>query len=193
MRLHQVRSLLVRRYFHAGWGDDVNANRQRGLAADVSRTIPAADDAGGPQGVSAALAREPRRDKRGQGKGRAGKRVVTLTLPWPPSVNECKRPCVVNGKARLVNTAVLTAYYGAASRHVMEQGKRGGLRGQLGLRLVLHAPDRRWYDIDNRCKPVADALQKTGIIENDSKIELLVIERGSPVPGGKVVVTVEER
>lgn len=128
------------------------------------------------------------------------KRVVTLILPWPPQVNHLYAVANIRshktGKSspRKFLSKKAVQYYEAATKEAQAQGKAGRrLGGSLRLILVLHAPTKAAYDVDNRCKALCDALTKAGVIDDDSSVDSLVVERGMPVKGGMVVVTVEER
>jgi crossover junction endodeoxyribonuclease RusA len=57
--------------------------------------------------------------------------------------------------------------------------------GRLELSVMLYPPDRRRRDIDNVCKALLDSLTFAGLIEDDSLIDKLTIERGTVVKGGK--------
>lgn len=165
-------------------------DRLRGMEAHVSRPVSAADDAGGSQGLSGAMAEEPRGGKRGEGKDRRAKRVVTLTLPWPPQVNNL----LTVARGRKILSKKARSFYDEAIVSVMQQGKAWRcLHGSLRLILVLYPPNRRRMDISNRVKAAEDALVKAGVIDDDSCVDSLVVERADPVAGGKVIVTVEER
>jgi len=53
-------------------------------------------------------------------------------------------------------------------------------------------PDRRRRDLDNLQKPLLDALEKAGIYEDDSLIDLLVTRRMAICPSGRIVVRIQE-
>jgi crossover junction endodeoxyribonuclease RusA len=58
--------------------------------------------------------------------------------------------------------------------------------GRLQVGVMLYPPDKRKRDIDNYgAKSLLDALTFAGLIEDDSLIDRLVIERGPIVKGGK--------
>jgi crossover junction endodeoxyribonuclease RusA len=62
----------------------------------------------------------------------------------------------------------------------------------LCVRICIHPPDRRAFDLDNRLKALLDALAHAGVYEDDGQIDELNIQRGPIVPGGKAIVEVTE-
>ena len=65
--------------------------------------------------------------------------------------------------------------------------------GRLEIGVMLYPPDKRKRDIDNYgAKSLLDALTYSGLIEDDSLIDRLVIERGAIVAGGKCRIYVSE-
>jgi crossover junction endodeoxyribonuclease RusA len=114
--------------------------------------------------------------------------MITLTLPFPPSVN---------GYWRNINGRTLISVRGRAYKRVVarlvqwnEAAKR--LQGRLTVQVVLHPPDRRKRDIDNSMKALLDAMQEAGVYLDDSQIDRLVIERGEVEKGGVAVITIKE-
>ena len=65
--------------------------------------------------------------------------------------------------------------------------------GRLAVHIMLHAPTRRKFDLDNMAKPILDSLEEAGIYENDNLIDSLVLRRGEIHKGeGKAIVQVLE-
>lgn len=127
---------------------------------------------------------------------------MILDLPWPPSVNGYWRaiarrtPVAVRGgrvcqilseRGRKYREAAMVAYQEQRphQRDRMPSGAR------LRCTLVLHAPTKRKYDLDNFAKGVLDSLQHAGVIEDDALIDRLLVLRGSVEKGGRVRVTLE--
>lgn len=121
------------------------------------------------------------------------KRVVTLTLPWPPSVNSYWRHnrgrTHISTEGRKFRKAVIEA--ALLKRNALEG--RGPLSGPLQLTVAAYPPDNRRRDLDNTLKAMLDGLEHGGIYHDDSQVCRLVADKFEPVAGGKVVVTVEER
>jgi len=116
---------------------------------------------------------------------------VTITLPWPPSVNHYWKPRG-NGKGM----------------YISEQGKR--FRDEVGVAVVLagkptfdspvaisivtRKPDKRRRDLDNIVKATFDALTHAGVIadDDDAHVPCFGVSVGSPVDRGAVDVTITE-
>ncbi len=105
--------------------------------------------------------------------------MITLELPFPPSVNHYWR------KGRNVT------YISKEGQHFIQDvaaivtraflandWQPWGEDVRLNVALVLHAPTRRKYDIDNRIKATLDALVKAGLFEDDEQVDTLGVSRG---------------
>lgn len=119
--------------------------------------------------------------------------MITLTLPWPPSVNTYWRhvgPRVLisaNGRQyrKAVSDLVMVA-------RVRRQLHHGPLAGRVALRIEATPPDRRARDLDNLLKAPLDALTHAGIWIDDAQIHELTIVKLSPQRnGGELRVVVE--
>lgn len=126
--------------------------------------------------------------------------MIILTLPWPPSVNDYWGHRVVQSKTQR-GRATIIAFVTKRGKMFREQAAwicraagahRNRLGGRLKVSVTLHEPDRRKRDLDNFNKGVLDAITDAGVWGDDSQIDHLVVERGDPHPGGKVVVEIEE-
>lgn len=131
---------------------------------------------------------------RGASRGKEGSvkapRSTVLSIPWPPTVNSYWRHA--NGRTLL--SADGRKYRAAVYADTAEALFRdGGFRtGRIAMRIVAHPPDRRRRDLDNILKAPLDALQKAGMYDDDSQIDVLEIRRGDPCDGGCLVVEIEE-
>lgn len=109
---------------------------------------------------------------------------IEFTLPYPPSANKIWR--YVGNKPRLSKAA--RNYRLNVSAAVFEAGNPR-LFGRLGVRIILHAKDRRKRDIDNAAKAILDSLEAAYLFDVDEQIDDLHIRRGEIEPGGRAVVT----
>lgn len=108
---------------------------------------------------------------------------MTLTLPWPPSVNHYW--------ARNRNGGLRVGERGVAYRWAVKIALRGTsrLEGRLEMTARLHPPDRIRRDIDNPLKALLDSLTHAGVYGDDSQIKRLTVELCEPRKGGAVEVT----
>jgi crossover junction endodeoxyribonuclease RusA len=70
--------------------------------------------------------------------------------------------------------------------------KSAKIEGRLAIFIALYAPTRRQYDIDNRCKAVLDALQHSGVFEDDEQVDFIWIVRRPIVKGGMCKIVLVE-
>ena len=109
-----------------------------------------------------------------------------FTLPMPPSINSYYRSL---GRGKVVISEAGRAYRKAVKDALLVQRVKY-VAGRIGLELELCFGDKRKSDLDNRCKSLQDALQKSGLFEDDSQIDLLIVRRGVVTKGGLVNVTI---
>lgn len=117
-------------------------------------------------------------------------RTVTLTLPWPPSVNRIWR--AVGGRIIL---SLLARRYHKAAANALPSGKVDTLTGRLAVHVVLYPPaslKNVCHDVMNREKIVCDALTKQRVWGDDSQIDDFHIVRGAPAGKGCAVLTIKE-
>lgn len=112
--------------------------------------------------------------------------MLTLTLPWPPTVNHYYRKF----RGRIVVSAKGLAYRNAVADQVLAQRGAKRFSGRLNVSIVAHMPDKRRRDLDNLLKGTLDSLTHAGVWLDDEQIDRLSIERG-PV-GGMLQVSVME-
>lgn len=120
--------------------------------------------------------------------------MITLVLPWPPSVNTYWRHPT---KGKLAGRHLISengrAYRLAVYESVLRATGRvpRKLVDRLAVDISVHAPDRRRRDLDNLTKALLDALAHAGIYEDDSQIDDLRLRRAGIAAGGRVVVKIE--
>jgi crossover junction endodeoxyribonuclease RusA len=96
---------------------------------------------------------------------------MTITLPVPPSVNNLFN----NRKGGRYKTAAYEEWIELSGWELLGQRARS-VRG-TAVAVEIYLPWKLRGDIDNRAKPVLDLLVKHGIIDDDRKVDRLVIER----------------
>lgn len=115
--------------------------------------------------------------------------MLTVELPWPPSMNHYWRS--VPGRGVLVS-AEGRLYRQAVCAQVLIQRAAKKLAGRLEVAIYAFPPDRRRRDLDNLLKSCLDALTHAGVWLDDQQIDVLSIRRGSASKGGCVTVEVKE-
>jgi crossover junction endodeoxyribonuclease RusA len=120
--------------------------------------------------------------------------TVNIRLPLPPSVNEYQPHAIVHGR--------VIRYFSEAGKKFKNDCLAAVLShfngwppdpftGPVKLLAVLHGRNRQPYDIDNRIKPLLDALTECRVWLDDSQVNQLVVSRGPVSAGGRVDVTIE--
>ena len=112
---------------------------------------------------------------------------VTLTLPWPPSMNTYWRTF----KGRMIISAKGRAYREAVIEQVMLQGGLKGYQGKMVVEIEAYRPDKRKRDLDNLLKAALDGCTHAGVWEDDSNIVDLRIYWADTI-GGMIKVHVRE-
>ena len=111
-------------------------------------------------------------------------RTQRFELPWPPSTNRLWRSV----RGRNILSAEARRFKEEAGIALL-MARLKMIKGLVVVWIVLHPPDRRRFEIDNRAKAILDAI-KGVVIEDDWMVECLMIKRRGVVKGGKAVVTV---
>lgn len=112
--------------------------------------------------------------------------MLTLTLPYPPSVNHYWR----RAGARTVLSREGREYRRRVGS-LLAARRAAPLSGALRVLVELHPPDARRRDLDNCLKALLDALEHAGVYHDDGQIAELSIARRPPRPGGLAVTRVE--
>lgn len=108
-------------------------------------------------------------------------------LPFPPSVNAYWRHV---GKRVLISEA--GRIYAAAVAGLVREDYLKPLTGRLCVLIDVYPPDDKKHDLDNLLKAPLDAMTKAGVYEDDSQIDAITIIRREPVPGGCLMVNIQE-
>jgi crossover junction endodeoxyribonuclease RusA len=114
--------------------------------------------------------------------------MIILDLPFPVSANVYYRHARGRHYISPKGAAFREAVKLAVKLHHVEM-----MRCRIELGVMLYPPDRRVRDLDNfGGKSLNDALTYSGLIEDDSLIDKLTIERGAIVKGGKCRIYLSE-
>ena len=112
---------------------------------------------------------------------------MTLTLPWPPSVNHYYARNR-NGSTRISEAG--RAYRWRVVAECRKAGLAKALPGRVHVAITAHPPDARRRDLDNTLKATLDAMQYAGVYVDDAQVDHLSIERGAVEKGGRLKVLV---
>jgi crossover junction endodeoxyribonuclease RusA len=114
-------------------------------------------------------------------------KLVTLTLPWPPSVNSYWRRngsrYFVSAKGIQYRKEVFFIAYDVRANSIFPKDER------ISVSIKAYPPDKRKRDLDNILKSLLDSLQHAGVYDDDSQIDKLYIERYTPL-NSQVIVTI---
>lgn len=117
---------------------------------------------------------------------------MTLTLPWPPSVNHYWRNVIIGKRPRVLISKEGREYRRAVMVHCFLWHRRDTTpEPPLRMTIQVYPPDKRRRDIDNLCKGLLDALQHAGVLVDDNDVASLHVERCAVERPGKVVITLE--
>ncbi len=120
--------------------------------------------------------------------------IISRVLPFPPSVNSYWRTVMRPAKGGRQRPTVLVSDEGQAYQKTVFYetiGDRGCVGNQrIALRILLEMPDRRRRDVDNYLKSLLDALTYARVWNDDSQIDLLIVERGQVKAPGSVKIQI---
>ena len=119
---------------------------------------------------------------------------MLLELDWPPTVNTYYRTVMIGNTCRVLLSAKARAYRESVKARAYREAAASPVfrTERLRVTLMLHAPTRHKYDIDNRAKAVLDSLEHAGVYANDEQIDRLDIQRGEVRPrDGAVFVLIK--
>lgn len=114
--------------------------------------------------------------------------MIILYLPYPPSVNNY---WITSGNRKFLSKRG-REFKEQVAAYVIEKNvpKLGEMAVQIDI--ILRPRNKRLMDIDNSCKAILDSIQDAGIIDDDSQVWKLTVERGITHTGGSCVVMIEE-
>ena len=103
-----------------------------------------------------------------------GEKLNVELLGLPPTVNHM----YLTGYRSRYKTFEVREYQQYAVNRLREEwAGRAALMGRLELEIIFTTNDRRRWDIDNRVKALQDCLSMAGVIQDDSQLDALHVER----------------
>ena len=111
--------------------------------------------------------------------------MIILNLPYPNSANTHWRHA--RGRTYVSQSGMR---YRAKVGDYISEVRLSAPNGFLEIIVALYPDSKRRADIDNRIKPLLDALTHAGFWEDDSLISKITVERMGITKGGKAVVIV---
>lgn len=123
--------------------------------------------------------------------------MISITLPYPPSVNTYWRSVVIKRRVRVLISEDGRAYRRRVAEAVMLARAAGffpraAALCRLAVRIEAQPPDLRTRDLDNLPKAVLDALTEAKAWADDSLIDELTVVRLQPVRGGQIRVLFQQ-
>lgn len=124
--------------------------------------------------------------------------MLTITLPYPPSVNSYWQHRVIKprGKGRAFAQFYISEHGQAFRKNViaavLKQQAAKRLTCPVAVKIELLPPDRRTRDIDNPLKAIFDSLTHAGVWVDDKQVKRLSMEWGPVQTNGGMVVSIEE-
>lgn len=119
--------------------------------------------------------------------------MVSLTLPWPPTVNTYWKPVIKAGHAVLCLSKQGEDFRRASIVAARSQGVSARrVDGAVSVTIMAYPPNRRKRDVDNILKATLDAITHIGIWDDDSQVETLHVRRMLPEGEARVEIDIEE-
>lgn len=122
-------------------------------------------------------------------------KIISLELPYPPSVNKYWLPNIIKGRFKGMRISEAgknyktEVYYKFLSKY---KNKHPPFECDLSVSIRMYPPDKGPRDIDNILKSLLDSLEYAKVYENDSQIVDLHIKKLGIVKGGKIEVDIIE-
>jgi len=112
--------------------------------------------------------------------------LITLKLPFPPSVNTYYR----NFRGRMVMGKNGRSFKDAVQEIVTVTQTPKFNDARLMAIITIFPPNKRKFDLDNRLKAIFDSLQDAGVFDDDEQFDKIEIARGVIKSGGGCTIVI---
>lgn len=102
--------------------------------------------------------------------------IAKLTTPVPPTLNH---NIGARGKSRYMTAAYKDFLWAVAEEWARRRVEDWDASKRYYVKIKLCFPTRRKCDIDNRIKPLLDALTRAGVWRDDAQVDAIYIRRMS--------------
>lgn len=113
--------------------------------------------------------------------------MIHLTLPIAPTINHYYGQ---SGHRKFIRPAGLKFRQEVAE--IVADAGHPTIEGRVWLFVTVSPANKRRQDIDNRAKPLQDALTHAGVWLDDSQVDLLLLYRQPVIKGGRMQVIIME-
>lgn len=114
--------------------------------------------------------------------------LISLTLPWPTSVNSLWR----HGQRGVYMTAAGKAFRENVIADVFSAGAPRVRKGsRVAVLVEAFPPNQRKCDLDNLLKGTLDALTYSKVWEDDEQVDDVRVIRRAALPPGKLTVQIK--
>lgn len=119
------------------------------------------------------------------------RKVIELTLPFPPSVNHYWRHRAIGHNVSTYISTQGKAFRQAVCAYIRGKGLDYGIDAPVAVSVVLRPPNRARRDLDNYGgKALLDALTHAGVWLDDHLVGELNLKWGAVLKGGEALVTI---
>ena len=115
--------------------------------------------------------------------------MLVLSLPLPPTVNHYLKS---SGHRRYLSKEAIE-FKKQVADYVSENRVPKLGTARLEMHITIYFANKRRQDLDNRVKSLWDSLggNGAGVYDDDSQIDVLFLQRGKIVKGGKCLVMID--
>lgn len=99
---------------------------------------------------------------------------IFLNLPIPPTLNHS---IGTRGKFRFLTKEYKEFLWAVAEEWARKRVEDWDINERFGVSIYLYFPTKRRCDVDNRVKPILDALTRSGAWKDDVQVDVIRVER----------------